>query len=154
MSVESNMDAFKRENFEKLHAGTPFPSVQSLSERECERTREQIAVRLGGSPTDTGSQVVRQIAEESEPVVGVDAQAGDFDLLQLVDGLQLDHSQHALLNWGQFEEVDRVDLRELARFFSDFWYPGSDDLDIIDHSYRWVLSVRHDGVVSVLRFMS
>lgn len=145
------MDMFKRDNFRRLNPGRPFPAIGGLSEGERNHIREQIAIRLGGSPTRPGSEVVQQIAEEGELVPGVDAKNRHIELLPLLDQLGLDYSEHALLNWGQFEELDRVRLRDLDEFFSDIWYPDSDDLDIIDADCDWVLSVRHDGVVSVLR---
>jgi hypothetical protein len=92
------MDMFKRDNFRRLHPQRPFPAIGGLSEGERNHIREQIAIRLGGSPTESGSEVVQQIAEEGKVVPGIDAKNGQIELLRLLDKLGLDYSEHALLN--------------------------------------------------------
>ena len=79
-----------------------------------------------------------------------DAKNG-LDVLAVLDGLGVGYSEHAYLNWGQFEELDRIRLQDLSECFDDIWYPGSDDLDVIDAECKWILSVRHDGAVGILR---
>jgi len=55
------------------------------------------------------------------------------------------------VNWGRFEEVDAFQTVDVARYFSDFWFPVTDDIDLFDASVNWVVSIRHDGVVSFIR---
>jgi hypothetical protein len=146
------LDQFKRDNFRKFNPLVPFPETTVLVADECDSVREQLALRLGGSPGQSGAEVTQRIAEEADFVRGVDAKKDDFKIEALLHRLGLDHSEYALLNWGNLDELDRVRVRDLGDYFSDIWYPDSDDLDIIDPQFRWVLSVRHDGVVSVIRF--
>ncbi len=148
------MDRFKRDNFQRLYPGRAFPSVDTLAQSACEEVREQVAIRLGGSPIRTGAELAREIAEEATPIYGVDAESDDFDIFRVLDSLTLDHSEHVFLNWEQFDKLDRIRLRDLSEYFSDIWYPSSDDPDVIDLDGGWLLSIRHDGIVSVLRLAS
>jgi len=144
------MDTFKRDNFQRLHPGREFPTVETMGRSTRDQVRGQVAMRLGGGPFQRGSDLVREIVEEAEPLAGVDAKNG-LDLLGILDGLGVNYSEHAYLNWGRFEELDRIRLQDLSECFDDIWYPDADDLDVIDAEYKWILSVRHDGVVGILR---
>ncbi len=144
------MDTFKRDNFQRLYPGRAFPSVEVMNPSACDEVRKEIAIRLGGGLAQTGADLVRDISGEAEPVPDVDAKHG-FDMLETLDRLGLDHAEYAFLNWRQFEELERIRLRDLSEYFSDIWYPDSDDLDVIDINCTWILSVRHDGLVSLLR---
>ena len=147
------MDRFKQDNFQRIHAGKVFPKVEPMEQSVCEEVRKQVAVHLGGNPTQTGTELVREIVEEAVPIPGLDANSDDFQILRVLDGLGFRHTEHVFLNWGQFDELDRIGLRDLSEHFNDLWYPHSDDLEVIDLESGWILSVRHDGVVSVLRFL-
>ncbi len=39
---------------------------------------------------------------------------------------------------------------DLISTFSDIWYPSSDDLDIIDGTMQWIVSIDHNGTVRAL----
>lgn len=144
------MDTFKRDNFQRLYPGRPFPGVEVMGEEAADSVRAQLAIRLGGGPSQAPADLVRDIAEEGELLQGEDAKEG-LDVLGVLDGLGLEHTEHAYLNWGRFEKLDRIRLRDLSEYFEDLWYPDSDDLDIIDTECKWILSVRHDGAVSIVR---
>ncbi|WP_337172366.1 hypothetical protein [Gemmatimonas aurantiaca] len=145
------MDGFKRDNFQRRYPGSAFPVVDAMEPSVCDEVRQQVAMRLGGSPVRTGAALVREIAEDATPIPGVDAENDDFDLFRVLDSLALPYSEHVLLNWERFDRLDRIRLRDLREYFSDIWYPGSDDLDVIDLDAGWILSIRHDGGVLVLR---
>jgi hypothetical protein len=50
-----------------------------------------------------------------------------------------------LLNWGHWEEMDRMNCGVVVEHFDFLWYPKADDLDILDEELRWIVSVDHDG---------
>lgn len=144
------MDNFKLDNFQRSYPDKSFPTVEVVGEEVADALRSKVAVRLGRGASRSGTDLVRDIAAEAEPLPDEDAR-GRFDLLGVLDGLGLQYSEHVFLNWGQFGELDRIRLRDLGEYFGDIWYPDSDDLDIVDADCNWILSVRHDGVVSILR---
>lgn len=39
---------------------------------------------------------------------------------------------------------------DLANFFDYIWFPSSDDVDIFDASFDWILSIDHAGFVKLL----
>lgn len=55
------------------------------------------------------------------------------------------------INWDRYEEIDEMGLDDLNRYFSDIWYPGSDEVDVFDSSFGWFLSVSPEGYVKVVR---
>lgn len=77
--------------------------------------------------------------------------AEDFALLPTLAALGIAPLPELFLNWARFEEVDAFQTADVARYFDDLWYPVADDLDLFDASLSWVVSIRHDGVVSFIR---
>ncbi|EKO31739.1 hypothetical protein LEP1GSC179_0008 [Leptospira santarosai str. MOR084] len=41
-------------------------------------------------------------------------------------------------------------LIDLINNFDDIWYPSVDDIDIIDMSISWILSVSHFGEIKLI----
>jgi hypothetical protein len=93
-----------------------------------------------------------ELQSRSTVVGGESAEADTFDIVRLLQRLQLEMSETVLLNWHQYDDVDEMRAEDLRRHFDDIWYPSSDDLDIIDAGLGWIISVRHDGVVHCLDF--
>jgi len=54
-----------------------------------------------------------------------------------------------LLLWSS-DTAAVVSARLFARNWNDFWYPSSDDLDVVPVDERWMIRIHHDG--SLLRF--
>ncbi|GAB1344712.1 hypothetical protein [Gemmatimonas sp.] len=146
------MDTFKREHFEKAHPGESFPPSTALSVDEAEQLKVDLAVRLGGMPTDAAQKIARDLVDEALVISGANATEPAFDLCGILDDLGLERPEDVLINWRHFDDVDRMRLTDLRDHFADIWYPSSDDIEIIHPSRRWVISVSHDGDVSYLRF--
>lgn len=114
--------------------------------------RADIAVRLGGLPSDDGQDVTRSLVDEASDVTDVNAGEPGFDLCRTIDALGLERSEEVLLNWRHFDNVDRIRLVDLCNYFSDIWYPSSDDIEIIHPERQWIVSVSHDGDVRSICF--
>jgi hypothetical protein len=56
-----------------------------------------------------------------------------------------------LVNWGRFDDVDEMNLRELGDALHDLWMPPADDIDIFDHSLQWIVNVSYIGKLCVWR---
>ena len=87
-------------------------------------------------------------------VCEVDLNSEQFELRTLFDDLRIVPESNVFLNWYRFDDVDEIAFDDLADYFEDIWYPSSDDIDILDASYRWMLSVSHGGQASIARFDS
>ncbi|MEX2110507.1 MAG: hypothetical protein WD802_07890 [Gemmatimonadaceae bacterium] len=143
------MHDLKRKNFEEAHPEVPFPQIDALSDDEARELRIRIARRLG-CPEDDGLMLVRSLSARSVPVEGVNAESEHFKLLGTLWSLRLRPEQPTVyVNWYRFDQIDRVNLEELARYFGDLWYPSSDDIDIFDDTCDWILSVGHSGDVRI-----
>lgn len=144
------MDTFKREHFARGHPGELFPTMIALSTDEATRLKADLAVRLGGMPTDEAQDILRDLIAEASVIPDVNATAPGFDLCSLVERLRLHRPEEVLINWRRFDDVDRMRLTDLCEHFADIWYPSSDDIEIIHSDRQWVIAVSHDGDMSYL----
>lgn len=142
------MEAFKIALFEQEHVG-PFPSFRTLSSHECQQWREQLAQRLGLPAGGAVQAFVADLASRQTYLPEVNALEG-FALLPTLTARGITPGSELFLNWARFEALDVFATADVAACFDDLWYPAADDLDLFDDSARWLLSVRHDGVVSLI----
>ena len=52
------------------------------------------------------------------------------------------------INWGNFDDIDYLSYNDLLNYFDDLWFPSSDDIEVFDKTFNWILSIRHDGYIS------
>lgn len=143
------MDEFKLVNFERVH-GVPFPTVERLAPAQCDAIVEKLRKQLGLPASANRLDVVHALDSVEVYVPSVSASDTSFDILSLFPASQI--SKSVLLNWYRFDDIDRIDLATVASFFSDIWYPASDDIDMFDEELSWVISIRHDGAVKRVMF--
>ena len=95
--------------------------------------------------------LVRAVRKYSIPVEAANAEAQDFNLLEVIRKLKLPVHESALLNWGRFESVYRMGIEDVSKWLSYLWYPSSDDLEILDSCLEWAISIAHSGELYSLR---
>lgn len=144
------MDEWRVELFERECGRGSFPTYRGLMEDEAAGVRVRVREALGveGLPTDV--ELWRAVEQESEVVEGVNAEDDGFDLRKVLENLGLETRGEVLVNWGGWSEFDVMRMEEVVKYFSDLWFPSSDDLSVFDVDLSWVLSVSHHGVVSFL----
>jgi hypothetical protein len=147
------MDPFKIQNFERSHEGQSFPHAQALRPPDAEALRVRIAKAVGVEESLDGLSLTRRLDSMGTVVHGESPQRSSFDLRALVARLEITPHAHVYINWYRYDEIDRMRFDDLARYFTDVWYPSSDDIDLFDDSLSWILSVAHDGVVKLIRPM-
>lgn len=145
------MQTFKRSHFENAHPGVEFPDIQALSALETAVVRSKVWERLHCSERDDGLAAAKMILSRSVPVKEQNAQDHDFRLLSVLWALRLEPMAVLYVNWYRFDDIDRIHRDDLATYFQDIWYPSSDDIDIFDDSFDWILSVGHGGDVRLAR---
>ena len=143
------MEHFKIEHFRKENGGASFPYFESLSKSENEEIRLQVCEALGFPPNLVGALLATQIAQLQSNVEGVDAENEDFDLKALAKSVGISVQEKVFVNWHQFDKIDKLSFENLATFFGDIWYPSSDDIDIFDLSFSWIISITHDGEIQI-----
>ena len=142
---------FKIDRFRETHPGTVPPQLSRLDPGDVTSTRDTVA-RVLGLPADTSPlQLVKYLDDYETIVPDVDATNPAFSLDELLRDENIVPKEFVLINWYRFDTLDRIRLDDLVRYFHEIWYPSSDDIDILDESVDWVVSVRHDGTIKVIR---
>lgn len=140
------MQQVKIDNFLR-YRDVSFPPFRSLSPAECRTIRHGIASRLG-IPENAGAEdLVRRIDELVGNQLMPPAVDPEFNLRRALMEAGVTTLETVFLNWYRYDDVDEMRLADVTRYFDDIWYPSSDDLDILDESLSWILTVRHDGEV-------
>jgi hypothetical protein len=147
-AIFTHMEAFKITLFEQEHAD-PFPSYRSLSSVEGRALQARLASRFGLTVSTTAGEFECDLA--ARQTYHQTNAAQDFALLPMFMALGIAPLPQLFVNWGRFKEVDAFHTADIARYFDDLWYPGADDIDLFDASLDWLVSIRHDGVVSIIR---
>ena len=69
-------------------------------------------------------------------------------ILGMFSKLGIKHQSHVFLNWYRFDNIDEIEVDGLNTYFADIWYPSTDDIDLFDNTFKWIVSIRHDGQIS------
>jgi hypothetical protein len=145
------MDKLKIDHFAREHPADRFPPFRSLSPDDAALIRQHVARALG-LPLISDARSLLQILGDRQTVLDKpNAEANGFDLKACLQSLGISASDRVFINWYRFDDIDEMKVDDLCTYFASIWYPSSDDIDVIDSKYSWILSVRHDGVLSVLR---
>lgn len=110
--------------------------------------RARFAQRVGCSQETDNLTLTRRVADGLTRVDGVNAEAEDFILSEAFERLGITPQSRVYVNWYRFDDVDRISLNNLSSYFTDIWYPGTDDIEIFDETCCWILSISHDGDLS------
>ncbi len=144
------MQIFKTQHFKREHPDTPFPWYRTLSQPEAAAIRQEISNVLKLNSHDP-AVLVRKIEEKAVLVVSENIDSSHFEILSLLSKCGIQSAQNVLINWNRYDDIDEIGLNDLNKYFSDIWYPGSDDIDIFDSSLKWFLSISPEGYVKLLR---
>jgi hypothetical protein len=142
------VDALKIENFSSANRGSAFPTFEHLSPSDCAHLRSEIANRIGLDPQTKPLRLLETLHAQAKPLTSVD-EAG-FELRAVISVAGFNGCSDVYVNWYRFDHIDRIALLDLSKYFSDIWYPSSDDIEIFDGSLDWFVLITHDGLVSVL----
>lgn len=128
----------------------PFPWYRSLSQAEGAAIRVGIAKALKLNSQDS-ENLVRAVEGKGALVEGKKPDTARFQISALLAELGIRSSQNVFINWNRYDDIDEMGLDDLNRYFSDIWYPGSDDIDIFDSSLEWFLNISPEGYINVVR---
>jgi hypothetical protein len=140
-----NIIGFKLEN-----PGIEFPNFRSLKDDETQEVRRRLKQKVMLSKDADDLTLSKQIAVLSVVCNGDNANDDKFNLLEVLRRLEIIPSGLVYLNFYRFDEIDEMSVGDVSRHFKYIWYPHSDDIDIFDSTFKWILSVSHDGIVSLL----
>jgi hypothetical protein len=138
------MDPTKARRY-ALDTGREFPPFTTLSIEESAAVRRKLVMKLR-LPEDTpGSVLARHVRGGSEQASDRGIESDHLLLSSVIGGFTRDLQGSVLLNWAHWEEIDRMACRDLIDRFHDIWYPKTDDLDVLDEAFAWIVSIDHDG---------
>ena len=142
------MDAFKIENFQRDNAGDKFPDFKHLSVGEASgimcKWKEKV-----GLPQESSPLMLTQVMHDKCLVVdGRNASDIQFNLISILGFCGIEPMPKVYVNWYRYDNIDEFLLDDLINYFDDIWYPASDDIEVFDASFSWILSVSHDGVIA------
>lgn len=128
------MQQFKIKNFERDHPGERYP--------------EFVAIERSEVPAFTGGLgFLLQSVHDTTPLSGVDANSDAFDLSHAFESVRVTPQDDVLVSFDAIRSVYSIRRGDLRDFFSDIWYPISDDMFVFDRSLSWLIFVHHDGYV-------
>ncbi|MDP3928567.1 MAG: hypothetical protein Q8R57_06055 [Bacteroidota bacterium] len=139
------MEDFKIELFEQEYK-INFPNFVHLSENECLLLINQISQRFDLEINN----LIQSINLRQSYLENIDAIFG-FNLIETLNSISIYPLPKIYINWYQFDNIDLLDTSDLNKYFYDIWFPSADDIDLFDESFNWIVSIRHDGIVSFLK---
>ena len=145
------MERFKIEHFNRDHPGKTFPTFHVVGGVAARNLCVELIERMYPKKNISVADILSQIEHAETVIQGVDANDSDFDLRLVLERLKISPTKYVFLNWHRFESFDRFEFSDVNKCLHDIWYPSSDDLDIFDESLGWIVSIRHDGAVTILR---
>lgn len=130
------MQPFKAKYFERDHPGEQYPRVEPLDAQ---------AVRL----FDDGLMPLFKAFDYNHPLPKTDANDKAFHLAEVWKSAGIAPTDNILLSFDAMKSIDRMRRVDVERYFTDVWYPTSDDLYIFDESMSWLMYVHHDGYIYI-----
>lgn len=137
------MDSYKIELFEK--EGKEFPFFLHLSDEDDLFNIQQILLENFNHLTI--DELMEKLDTENFISDFNASNESEFNLFELFKSLEI-APVNVFINWGKFENIDEISFNDLDQYFYDLWFHSTDNIDIFDDTYRWIVSIRHDGVIS------
>jgi hypothetical protein len=142
-----NIDGFKLE-----HPGQDFPVYRSLSSDETIHLRQRLKGLVGLSNESDDLTLAYRIRSQSKCIAGaLNAENKDFNLFATLRNLNINPQEKVYLNFCRFDDIDEMSIIDVSANFRYVWYPVSDDIDIFDSTLAWIVSISHDGEVSLAK---
>jgi len=144
------MEEFKIDIFKHENPGATFPEFRTLSEAECRNLSRRISASVG-SPSSSGLQLVLEVARRAPVHLGRVPASETLDIRKVLETHGFACAETVYVNWYRFDVIDAIAEVDLSTHFADIWYPGPDDIDVFDDSFRWIITVVHDGEVRLVK---
>ncbi len=141
------MEQFKVELFEEEYK-IPFINYKELRNDECQVLYRKINNIINSRINLTPLKMVCILEEKSKMISNFNANE-NFNLKECLNFLKIIPNESIYINWYRFDEIDELNFSDFNKFFDDIWFPEVDDINIFDSSLSWILSINHNGVVSI-----
>lgn len=139
------MEKFKIDNFVRENPSCVFPDVLTLTQDETLSIRSRLIDILKLDPTVDSLKLINFLWGKSSAINSINAEEEDFNFFELIRLAGINPKQSVLVNWDRMETIDRIRLDDFCKYFSDIWYPSSDDIEVFDDSLTWMILIEHSG---------
>jgi len=137
------MEEFKLTNFKKQY-GFQIPTLRHLSTKESEIIIAKLCSIYSVKKIEL---VLEKIYNTFTPIKEIDFKVDNSHIVNLFVELGITAPEELLINWDKFEDIDSISFDVFNKYFSDIWYPIVDDIEIFDKELKWIISIRHDGII-------
>lgn len=138
------MEKFKLTHFKELY-GFKIPTLRHLSVKESEIIIDKLCSIYRVKKLDF---LLNKIYNTFTTIKEIDVDVDNFHIVNLFNELGITIPEEILINWDKFENIDCISFDIFNKYFSDIWYPIIDDIEIFDKEIKWIISIRHDGIIS------
>ena len=146
-SNDNNMENFKIDLFIGEY-GIDFPKYSHLSDNDCLDMINNLSNKF--NMDFLSNEIAYDLTQRQLFLESIDAK-NDFKLLETLKYMNVNPTLNIYINWYQFKDMDLIKTVDLDKYFYDIlWFSSADDIDIFDENLNWIISIRHDGVVSYL----
>lgn len=141
------MEDFKLKNFNEEY-GFDIPTLKKISLEECEKIRSKLFSIYNIENIDV---ILKEMYNNCYPIKKVDYEGENFDFNDLFVELDINIPKKIFINWQKFDDIDIISYDVFNKYFFDIWYPIADDIEIFNNDLKWMISIRHDGLVGKIR---
>lgn len=142
------MDGFKLEVFE---AGGSRPkkllSSTTMDEKQTEAIKQRLLHKIA-TEEPGGDDPSSLLPLKGELIGDCNATSRNFDINDVFKALRIKPHDTVFVNWYYFDDIDAMSYADFRRHFEHLWFLSSDDIDIFDDTYDWIISVNHEGYIS------
>ena len=144
------MEQYKIKDFSRDNPGQQFPQFQHIEPARSLSFCAGFAEKIG-LPRETDPLTVLKKLEANAILIG-QLNLHEFDLATLLNlqGIKIEPNQYVYIDWLRFDDIDRLLLSDVSRFFYDLWY--SDDISIFDETLSWLVFVFHYKAITLVKF--
>lgn len=142
------MQEFKIQSFQEAYSHR-FPNFTSIDVMMVQALHDRIMHHLTDKKQTLSGKVYAMVRSKATRVENADAERADFDIYSVFKeaGIQTQHNLYIDWNNGV---IDTMNTSDFIRYFSDIWYPSSDDILLFDETTTWFVSISHEGEVFCL----
>ena len=140
------MDSFKIAHFQREY-NIEFPKIIVLEIAELRQIQYNFILVFKLGEAATLMDLLNAMRMNQTVLAHVNADADEFNLLELFTSQHIIPHEFIYINWYRFDVIDKLKFSDLCEYFTDIWYPSSDDIDIFDDSFQWIISISYDGVI-------
>lgn len=144
------MNKIKLDHFRTNNPGKEFPEYSSLSSHDTNFIRKTLRKALSIDSRITDLEFTILVDKMQTVVPECNALRDNFDLRDVFNACCIHPHNKVYINWYRYDDIDELDLEDFIKHFDDIWYPHSDDIDIFDSAFSWIVSVSHNGIIKFL----